>query len=501
MNSFTNSLKENTNFGITENGAIKHKSTLSAVYDMFALGGAYRNRTEDDCITQFMSALAEKEELAIKCLFYLRDVRGGQGERRYFRVCYKWLAECHPDIALRNIKYIPEFGRWDDLIYSCFDTKCEEKAMEIIKHQLALDTQCKTPSLLAKWCPSENCSSKETKRMGSKLRTYLGLTHKEYRKLLSSLRAKIKIVETLMSQNRWEEIEFDKVPSKAGLIYKNAFARKDIIAKKYEKFLKDDNIKVNAKDLYPYDIIRDARKYFKGYFDASNSCSSVEVPRLALQKMWDNLPDYFDGKPAKILTVIDTSGSMTWSEFSNVVPIDVALSLGIYCAEKNTGAFSDCFITFSSHPELVEIYGQDIFAKAEKIYNNVIVEDTNLEATFDLLKEAAKKADPKDIPETLLIISDMEINQGIGYYGNDVNKKVTTLMEDIRESWEAEGLIMPHLVYWNVNARNDTILDLGDYVTCVSGASPVTFQMVMTGKTGISVCLDKLLSDRYKNIK
>ena len=498
MNTFTENLKTSTNYKLTENGALAHKSTLSKVYDMFAFGGAYRNRTEEDCIQLFSEALEEAEDLAIKCLFYLRDVRGGQGERRFFRVCFRWLCLNEPKTALRNLDQVSEFGRWDDLIYTAFGTELEVPALDIIKEQLELDVQCKTPSLLAKWLPSENASSNLTKIMGGIVRQHLGLSHKEYRLLLSSLRGKIKIVETLMSQNRWDEIEFDKIPSRAGLIYKNAFARRDIIAKKYENFVKDENTTVNAKDLYPYDIIRNARKDFDSWYNYGNALQISQTERDALQKMWENLPDYFEGNPAKMIAVVDTSGSMTGWGNRNVAPIDVAISLGLYCAERNTGDFANKFITFSTNPQFVETFGADIYQKANNIYKKSIVADTNLEATFDLMKRAALKANPEDIPETIVVISDMEINYGV--VGVHSNGDMMTLMERIRADWEAAGLTMPKLVYWNVDARDNTVLDLGPDVSYVSGCSPVVFQMVMTGKTGKDLMLEKLNSERYASV-
>ena len=228
MNTFMNEMRATTNYGYTENGALKHNTTNSAVLDMFALGGAYRKRSDEDCILLFKNAFEENPLLAMKCLFYLRDVRGGQGERRFFRVIYKWLCKNEPKVATMNLEKIPEFGRWDDLIYIAEGTDLETPAFYLIKYQLQIDKQSKTPSLLAKWMPSQNASNKETKRLGHKLADFLGMTDREYRKTLSSLREKIKVLETLMSQNRWDEIEFDKIPSKAGLIYKNAFAHKEV---------------------------------------------------------------------------------------------------------------------------------------------------------------------------------------------------------------------------------------------------------------------------------
>ena len=496
MNTFIKNLEANANYKRTENGALSHKSTFSKVYDMFAFGGAYRNRTEEDCITLFQNALIEDKTFAMKCLFYLRDIRGGQGERRFFRICYRWLAEGNYEYALKNLEKISEFGRWDDLIYVSLGTPIENPALEIIKTQLELDIKCKTPSLLAKWLPSENASSKETKAKANIIRKYLNLSHKEYRVLLSVLRSKIKIVETLMSQNRWDEIEFDKIPSRAGLIYRNAFARRDILAKKYENFVKSDKTTVNAKDLYPYDIIH---KALKGYYYWEIKSSITEVEKAALQKMWENLPDYFEGNPAKMIAVVDTSGSMTGYGGNKVAPIDVAISLGIYCAEKNTGDFANKIITFSEDPQFIETVGSDIHDKALNIYKNSIIESTNLEATFDLLKQSALNADPEDVPETVVIISDMEINWGVA--GIDCNGQLLTLMERIRADWEAAGLTMPNLVYWNVDARNNTILDLGPNVSYVSGCSPVIFKSILTGKSGKDLMLETLNSERYSVIK
>lgn len=259
-NSFLDSLKRETNYTKTENDGVAHKSTLNAVYDMFALGGAYRNRTDEDCILLFKNALEENEELALKCLFYLRDVRGGQGERRFFRVCFKWLAKEYPEIALRNLINIPEFGRWDDLYsvtYSHNDVAIE--AFKFMKNQLELDKKSLAAgdtegvSLLAKWLKSENASSIETKKLATATRKAFKLSHKEYRKILSALRTRINIVEKLMSEGKWEQIEYAKLPSKAGLIYRNAFAKRD--AERYVEFINSKETKVNAGTLYPYDIV------------------------------------------------------------------------------------------------------------------------------------------------------------------------------------------------------------------------------------------------------
>lgn len=488
MNTFMNGLVDETNVGLTENGAIKRNTTKSAVLDLFSLCGAFRRRSEEDCILAFKNAYEENATLALKCLFYLRDCRGGQGERRFFRVCFRWLADNYPEAAIRNLNNVSEYGRWDDLIYSTIGTKVENQAMAIIAEQLALDDECKTPSLLAKWLPSENASSKETKRMGNIVRTKLGMTHKRYRQLLSKLRTRINIVEKLMSQNKWDEIEFDKIPSKAGLIYKNAFARRDIIAKKYEEFAKDETKTVNASTLYPYEIVEKA-------LHSTNSETDIAM----IEKYWANQIDVLNGEPCKMLCVCDTSGSM------HGTPINVAIGLSMYCAERIGGDFKNHYISFSSRPQLIKIEGVNFVDKVRRIYRTNLCENTNIQATFDLLKKIALNSNPEDIPEIITIISDMEIDcmTGDGWGGKTphwTEETAMTEMEKIRASWKADGLKCPRLVYWNVDARNNTILDAGPDVSFVSGFSPMIFKQILTGETGYSLMEKTLMSERYSQV-
>ena len=224
----------------------------------------------------------------------------------------------------KNIEFFPEFGRWDDL-YCLIGTPLENDAFALMKTQLALDVECKTPSLLAKWLKSENASSKETIELANKTREYFGMSHRQYRKTLSILRERINVLERLMSANRWDEIEFDKIPSKAGLIYKNAFARRDIIKAKYEAFAKDTKTKVNAGTLYPYEVVAKAIElmYSSWTFGRYGTVSLDNTDRLMINKYWDNLTDYFNNAKLDALCMIDTSGSMAGT------PINVATALGL----------------------------------------------------------------------------------------------------------------------------------------------------------------------------
>lgn len=503
MNTFMNTLQNNTNFKYTEKGDITHKTSKSDVLDMFALGGSYRNREDNDVILLFKNAYEENPELALKCLFYLRDIRDGQGERRFFRVAFKWLCEKHIKSAKKNLINVSEYGRWDDLIYVAVNTPLQNEAFAIIKHQLALDVNCKTPSLLAKWLPSQNASNNETKKLGHIMAKYLGISNKQYRKTLSTLRERIKVLEKLMSANRWDEIEFSKIPSKAGLIYKNAFARRDILAKKYEAFAKDATTKVNAEALYPQEI---AERIFNscGYGGWSKRASLSETYRLILQKYWDNLKDFYNGREENGIAIVDVSGSMTGT------PLNAAVSLGAYIAEKAHGPFANHFITFSNRPQLVKFEGVDIVDKFIRCSNADWGGTTNLKAVFDLLLKTAKNQNTRveDMPTRLYIFSDMEFDSCVSFGGENIwgycrmasENSIQTGLESIKEKWAREGYKLPQVIFWNLNARNNNIPAIGEGFSYVSGFSPLMIDCILTGKDGYDLMLEKLMSKRYEAV-
>lgn len=514
MNKFMNGLTRENNYTLTENGAVTYKSTLSGLLDLFSMGGAYRTRTDADVINLFKKAFEEDEVHALKCLFYLRDIRGGQGERRFFRVVAKWLANEHTNAMKRNLCHIPEFGRWDDL-YVFVGTPLEKNAFEFMYKQLALDVQCKTPSLLAKWLKSENTSSKESKALAQKTRQYFGMNHKEYRKTLSILRERIRLLERLMSAQRWDEIEFDKIPSRAGLIYKNAFARHDVERMKSEKkvqsyqdFAKSKDTKVNAKALYPFDVTKQAMAfgnwgYFYNYGRKSQDLNDTE--RLIVNKYWENLEDVFNGYNYNGICVCDTSGSMYGD------PLAVAISIAMYCAEHNTGDFANHFFTFSTNPTFVKIEGVDFVDKVNRIAQADWGGSTNIEAVFDKMLRIAVEnhLSQDDIPKGVIVVSDMEFNSCVcgelvsgdrwSRYRTPANE---TLFETIEKRWNAAGYRLPTLTFWNVNARNDRIaMRKEGHVNFVSGMSPTIFTQVMTGKDAISLMMDTLDAERYSVIK
>lgn len=507
---YSKALENEFNYTLTENGGLAHKTTNDAVYDLFAQGGAYRTRSDEDCIFLFAKAFDENPTYAMKCLFYLRDILEGQGERRFFRVCIKWLANNKTKKMLRNLKYIPEFGRWDDL-YALVGTKVEREVWNFIHAQLELDMASKTPSLLAKWLKSENTSSAESCALATKTRKALGLTSRQYRRILTNLRARINVLERLMSENRWDEIEFDKIPSKAGMVYRNAFARHDVermknkAAQSYADFAKDKTTKVNAKALYPYEVVSKAYNYTRNdalwHWRSREATNLNDIERLMIDKYWDNLAEYISKLNMNALCVVDTSVSMWGKEAS--APINIAISLGMIAADKARGPFHGQYISFSSRPQLIKVEGVDFVDKVKRIYETNLCENTNLEATFDMLLDVAKRnhIKQKDLPKSIIVISDMQIDHQYGYGCIDSKAKTRTMMENMRFKWKCAGYDLPKMVYWCVDSRQDTFLDDGPNVTYVSGSSAVLFEQIAKGVTAQDLMFEKLNSKRYSVIE
>jgi hypothetical protein len=313
-----------------------------------------------------------------------------------------------------------------------------------------------------------------------------------------------------MSENRWDEIEFDKIPSKAGMIYKNAFARHDLEREKsikevqtYAEFARDTTKKVNAKTLYPYECVEKAAQLMGSTHWGARHHNMNDTNRLMVNKFWDNLADYFNGASLNALAVVDTSSSM-WG-----TPVYVATSLGMYCAEKAGGPFAGHYVSFSQNPRLVKVEGVDFCDKVDRIIRTDLCENTDIEKTFDMLLDTAIRngCSQEDLPQNIIVISDMEFDRARGY-GRTYdwatrtykvnNATPETLMEGIARRWRECGYQMPHLIFWNVDARQNNIPMLGNGpISYVSGFSPSIFQTIMTGKTGYDLMMEKLNSERY----
>lgn len=513
LNTFENALKNtfNDEISITENGAVGFKTSGNKLLDINFSVSSLRNMAENEISKMFSAAYYENPLYALKWLFFLRDVRGnGMGERRSFRICFKWLANTKPDVAKKLIKLIPEFGRFDDL-FILFGTSLETYVIELIDNQLYNDIADmnvgKPISLLAKWMPSINTSSSETVIKARKIIDYLRITEKQYRKSLSKLRAYLKVVEVKMSANNWHEIEYENVPSIANIKYKDAFLRHDLIRRtKYLDNLKNNKTRINSSVNFPCDIVH-------AYYNKHNLLDNKDE---TLEALWKALPDYTRGlNTSSTIVVADGSGSMTSyvnRMTSSMSALDVSQSLAIYFAEKLNGIFKNKYISFSHHPEYVDLSkATSLIEKLNICYDHDECENTNVEAVFDLLLESAKRYNLKqeEIPANILIISDMEFDEGTNFgkfcqYTSNYNATRKVIFENIKCKWSDVGYRLPRLIFWNVCSRTKTIPlqynDLG--VTLVSGFSPAIAQMIFSTKLDpYEVLIDSLNSPRYKIIE
>lgn len=487
-------LKNDANETRTANGAKAFASTKSFVLDLFSLGGAYRNRSEEDIKKLFSKAFAENPLLAMKTLFYLRDITQGQGERRFFRVVLKYLALHHPEALRKNLHLIPKFGRYDDL-WVLLETDLKDDVIDLVRKQLSLDKNVDHPSLLGKWLPSLNASSYKTKKYAKIIQEELRLTPRQYRKLLSSLRKKIDIVETKLTERDYESIDYSKLPSRAGLIYRKAFLRND--RERYQAYLDSlskGKVDINTKTLYPYDIVHKALQGYNGRNVWSwyrRELTQQEIQLLDAQ--WNNLPDFIGERKENSIAVVDTSGSM------NGRPMEVAISLGIYLAERNKGVFHNHFFTFSDRPKLQQIVGSNIVEKVRNLSDSEWGGSTNVEAVFrKILDVAVKNNLPQDeMIGKVIIISDMQFN----YCTRGVD---THIFKQLEKDFNEAGYKMPLLTFWNVNAfQSNTQFTMNENgVELVSGFSPSIFKNVLSNvsKTPYELMLEVIDSDRYSEV-
>ena len=402
-----------------------------------------------------------------------------------FRILLRWLAVSKPESVVRNLPYVAEYGRWDDVLV-LLDTPCRAEALALLKQQFDADLAALSSdgdvSLLGKWLPSVNASNDETIRAAKQIANAFGLSDRDYRKTLTKLRAQIRILENNLRERDYT-FDYSKQPSKAMFKYRKAFLRND--AERYGAFMQrvsTGEVKLNTGALYPYEIIE------KAYH-----CDDAE--RLSLDATWRALADYTQDENA--LVVADGSGSMYWG--GKPMPAAVAQSLAIYFAEHNRGAFRNHFITFSMNPRLVEIKGRDIVDKARYCETFNECANTNIQKVFELVLNAAvrNRVPQKDLPSTLYIISDMEFDSCAA--GASLSN-----FEYAAKLFRQAGYRLPNVVFWNVSSRNQqqpvTMNEQG--VALVSGCSPRIFSMVMEGSLDpFTFMLSVIDTERYAPIR
>ena len=464
MTTYSQALQNTPELSLTANGADTYASSLDANVDFFFMVGSSRGK---DITAQFEKAYQNNPDLALRTLLFARDVRGGAGERQTFRDILVYLEKNHSQVIFDILPVIPFYGRWDDLL--CFKTDAvRNAAFGFIAYALTE----KQDGLCAKWMPRQSSKTDNTAHL---LRTFMGLSPKDYRKLLVSL---TNVVEQKMCAGDWTDIDFSKLPSLASARYNKAFARNakesyDI----YKEQLVSGEAKINASAVYPYDIIKTIK---------AGGEQEIAVAQ------WDALPNYLGDN--FILPMVDVSGSMGCAAngTGSLSCMDVAVSIGLYLADKQTGAFKDMFLTFSANPELQILKG-NLNDKLNQLQRADWGMNTDLEKAFVKVLDVAVKGNvpASEMPKYLMIMSDMEFDECTD----------GTAFNTLQSRFEQAGYALPKVVFWNLNARpgNVPVTQDQENVALISGFSTNILKSVLAAKnfTPAGVMLETIMSDRY----
>lgn len=492
-NTFVKAFRDEENTTFTENGATTFKSTLNKNLDFFSMAGAMRGK-EYEFLNLFRLAWDENPKLAVQNMFYMRDVRGGVGERDVFIKCFGYVVnQMSTKDFVTILSFVPEYGRWSDvfnIMRYVDDAKFEAACIFILK-QLNKDEEDMMDnhpvSLLAKWFPlANNRVKREDILFARKLATQIYGNDKKARKHIVPLRKYINVLEQKLCAKEWGSINYETVPSIANMKYRGAFARNDSV--RYAEYLcsvQKGESKINSSVSYPYDIIDKVGSVvgLNSIYPVSSTSSKKkwlkilkenETELTLLDNLWKNLPDYTNGSSS--IAVVDISGSMFSKDNKNApLPINVSISLGIYFAERNNSEFKDMFISFSEKPECVVLNGGSIAEKLMSVYTyKNMGYNTNLQAVFDAYLKIAKRSNPEDCPKNIIIISDMEFDVACQY------RTKTTNFEVINEKFAEAGIARPNLVFWNVNASGSNVPVKKDEngTVLVSGYSPAIFRFI-----------------------
>lgn len=491
MNSLLKSMQ--TNDSLTFNGMVTNSTSLDANLDFFFLAGASRNMEPKGMIDLFERAFNEDKLTALRILFWVRDIRGGAGEKKIFKVIINHLAKYRPEYLFdtQNFALIPEYGTWKDIL-SFIENETDEKVTSKIYELISKGLQNEdTSGLVAKWLPRKGV-------LAAKIRKGINMSPKEYRKTIVRLS---NTVETAMASKNYGEIEYSKVPSVAFHKYRKAFERND--ADRFNKFLEDvksGDAKVNAGAIFPHVLYKSIKKGIQRSYWYTPTETLSKTEKDALVEQWNVLPNYLEDNDERILTVCDVSGSMeTPVDSSGTTALDISVSMGLYFSERLNGPFKDAWITFSNRPQLKYLKG-DLFSRAQSLStDNDWGGSTNFEAVFRLILDKAKEGSvpESEMPTKIIVFSDMEFNQCV----RNPNAGASQM---IKEMYEEAGYKLPNTVFWNLNGRKGNIPAQADQknTALLSGFSPATVKSVLGGEilTPKEVMLNVINSERYSHI-
>ncbi len=462
-------LKKNTTITNTK-GSEYYAFTYNNNLDVFTMLSRYNSL--DEMIRLFNDALDEDEDLALANLLYILDIRSGKGERKIFKTIFKDLCINHTSRALIVLPFISEIGRYDYILVG-IDTPINDMVISLIKKQLESDLKSECPSLLVKWLPSHRTHNVNS-LLAKKIMNGLEMSEVEYRNTLSKLRGKINIIEKNLTEKKYENIVFSEVPTKAMLKYTDAFMKRmpDEYLE-YKNQVKTGESKINTNGLFSYEIIK------KILFDSNKDYDLYDL-------MWNNQKDVLKDCDTNVLVVADTSGSMMCS---GGILYATSLGLALYTAERNKGIFKNHFITFSDRPYLCEVKGKTIKDKVNNIPS--IVANTGIDKVFELILKTSKdnNLEQKELPSHLLIISDMEFDQG-------VYSRTGTNFKGWKQAFIEGGYVLPKIIFWNVSTRCNGVpaTKFDKDVVMINGFSTNILENILTieNYAPMDVMLEKL---------
>ena len=485
-NIFANALKNEAAWTRTENGAVAKNTSGDGLVDLFGTIGSLRSADNLRIERLFEEAYKEDPLIATKILFYARDVREGLGERKTFRHLINYISDNYPEALKENIPLIQFFGRWDDL-YCIMGTQLEDDMWQVMKDQFTNDIHNMeagdTVSLLAKWIKTPDASSKKTRALGIMTAKKLGYSVYDFKRILRRLRKYIDVTEVKMSANEWDQISYPAVPSKAMTNYRHAFSRHDgdRFGEYLSKVTKGEE-KINASTLYPYDLIE---KIFM--YNIWRNGDMIKTDPI-VEAQWKALPNYVE-PGTNAIVIADTSGSMHGR------PMNSALGLAIYFAERNTGAYHNLFMSFSERSTVHEIKGENLAQKLQSIDMRDWGNNTNLHAAFKHVLDIAKdnKIPQDEMVKSIIVISDMEID-----WCSDDD---WTFYDQMRDEYSKAGYEIPNVIFWNVNSRNDVFHADANRkgVQLVSGQSASIFKQLVgaISMTPYELMMKVIGSERY----
>lgn len=470
-----------TNDSRTENGMVTNSTSLNSNVDLFFQIGAMRGQDKTRLINAFTKAFGEDRLLAMKLIFWARDIRGGAGERQIFKDIITYLAVNRTEVMRKNLALVTEFGRWDDLLV-LFGTPLEKDALALISKGLDAKN-----GLCAKWMPRPNANNREAKKQAHIIRKYLGLSPKAYRQLIVGMS---NTVEQLMCAKKFGDIDYNKLPSKAMANLMKAFSKND--CERFGAYLAslekgEAGVKINAGAVYPYDILK----------------TLMAGQAQGADAQWNALPNFLEGSQERFIPVVDTSGSMFWEQSrvsGDLFAGHIAQSLGLYISERNVGPFKDAFITFNTNPELVVVAGS-LSDRVNQLRRIGVGGSTNLQGVYELILRKAKesKVPQSEMPTMIIIFSDMEFNQGTSGHAGSTAQQMTEKL------YAEAGYKCPTIVYWNLASRGDKNKPVHfdkSNTALVSGFSPALLSSLLGGKdmTPMSMMMDVIGSERYASV-